>query len=62
MVKTFESCIPPSPNLDKVTVSFDKWNNTDLFLTYFNFVVQGSTFCLMPIEYLQYNTCEYYVQ
>ena len=32
MVKTFESRIPPSPNLDKATVSFDKLNNTDLFL------------------------------
>ena len=31
MVKTCESWIPPSPNLDKVTVSFDKLNNTDLF-------------------------------
>ena len=29
--KDFESWIPPSPNLDKVTVSFDKLNNTDLF-------------------------------
>ena len=32
MVKTYESKFPPSPNLDKVTVSFDKLNNTDLFL------------------------------
>ena len=32
MVKTYESRFPPSPNLDKVTVSFDKLNNTDLFL------------------------------
>ena len=32
MVKTYESRIPPSPNLDKVTVSFDKLNNTDSFL------------------------------
>ena len=30
MVKTYESIIPPSFNLDKVTVSFDKLNNTDL--------------------------------
>ena len=32
VVKTCESWIPPSPNLDKVTESFDKYNNTDLFL------------------------------
>ena len=32
MVKTNESRLPPSPNLDKVTVSYDKLNNTDLFL------------------------------
>ena len=32
MVKTWESWIPPSPELDKVTVNFDKLNNTDLFL------------------------------
>ena len=32
MVKTFESTFPPSPDADKVTVSFDKSNNTDLFL------------------------------
>ena len=31
MVKTCESWIPPSPNLDKVKVSFDELNNTDLF-------------------------------
>ena len=31
MVKTYESWIPPSPNLDKVTVTFDELNNTDLF-------------------------------
>ena len=31
MVETCESWIPPSPNLDKVTVSFDKLNNTDIF-------------------------------
>ena len=31
MVKTCESRIPSSPNLDKVKVSFDKLNNTDLF-------------------------------
>ena len=31
MVKTCESSIPLSPNLDKVNVSFDKLNNTDLF-------------------------------
>ena len=28
--KTYESRIPRSPKLDKVTVSFDKLNNTDL--------------------------------
>ena len=32
MVKTYESEFPPSPNIDKVTVSFDKLNKTDLFL------------------------------
>ena len=32
MVKTCESRLLPSPNLDKVTVSFDKLNNADLFL------------------------------
>ena len=32
MVKTYESRIPPSPNLDKVTVSFEKLINTDLFV------------------------------
>ena len=31
MVKTYESRIPPSTNLDKVTLSFDKLNNPDLF-------------------------------
>ena len=31
MVKTYESRFPPSPDLDKVTVSFEKLNNTDLF-------------------------------
>ena len=31
MVKTWESWISPSPNLDKVTVSFDKLNNAGLF-------------------------------
>ena len=30
MVKTYKSRFPPSPNLDKVTVSFDKFDNTDL--------------------------------
>ena len=33
MVKTYESWIPPSPNLDKLPVSFDKLNNTDLFFS-----------------------------
>ena len=32
MVKTYEPRIPTSPNLDKVAVSFDKMNDTDLFL------------------------------
>ena len=32
MVKTYESTFPPSPNLDKSIVSFDKLNNTDLSL------------------------------
>ena len=32
MVKTYEPRISPSSNLDKVTVSFDKLNNTNLFL------------------------------
>ena len=31
MVKTYESRFPPSSNLGKVTVSFDKLINTDLF-------------------------------
>ena len=31
MVKTYESRFPPSPNLDKVTVSFDKLNNSYFF-------------------------------
>ena len=29
MVKNCESWIPPSPNLDKVTISFELLNNTD---------------------------------
>ena len=32
MVRTKESRFPPSPNVDKATVSFNKLNNTDLFL------------------------------
>ena len=32
MAKTYEFRFPPSPNLDKITLSFDKLNNTDLFL------------------------------
>ena len=32
MVNTYESRFPPSHNLNKVTVSFDKLNNTDLYL------------------------------
>ena len=31
MVKTYESGFPPSPNLDKVALSLDKLNNTDIF-------------------------------
>ena len=31
MVTTCESRFPPSPNLDKVTGSFDKLSNTNLF-------------------------------
>ena len=31
MVRTCGSRIPPSPNIDKVIVSFDKLNNTDFF-------------------------------
>ena len=27
MVRTYASRIPPSPNVDKVSVSFDKFNN-----------------------------------
>ena len=43
-VWTYESRIPPSPNLEKVTVSFDKLNNTDLFHQIFGvYIVQ--TFC-----------------
>ena len=30
MVQTYEFRFPPSPNLEKVTVTFDKLNNTDL--------------------------------
>ena len=33
MVKTYKSWISPSPNLDKVTVRFDNFNNTDLFIS-----------------------------
>ena len=32
MVKTYESRFTPSHNLDKVTISFDKYKNSDLFL------------------------------
>ena len=32
MVMTFDNSFPPSPNLDKVTLSFDKLNNTDMFV------------------------------
>ena len=31
MVKTYGSRFPPFLNLDKVIISFDKLNNTDLF-------------------------------
>ena len=33
MVKTYESTFPPSPNLDIATISFDKLNNTHLFIS-----------------------------
>ena len=32
MEKTYESRFPPSPNIDKVPVSFYKLNNTALFI------------------------------
>ena len=32
MVKTCDSRIPPSSNISKVTISFDRLINTDLFL------------------------------
>ena len=32
MAKTIQSSFSPSPKFDKVTESFDKLNNTDLFL------------------------------
>ena len=31
MVKTIQSSFPSYPNFDRITVSFDKLNNTDLF-------------------------------
>ena len=42
MVETNESLFPPSLNLDKVTISFDKLINTDLFLqTWGLYVTEG---------------------
>ena len=38
MLNTCESWIPPSPDLDKVKLSFDKLNNTDLFFQYMGFI------------------------
>ena len=32
MEKIIQSSFPPSPNFDRITLSFDKLNNTDLFL------------------------------
>ena len=32
VVKTVQSSSPRSPNFDRVTQSFDKLNNTDVFL------------------------------
>ena len=32
MVNTHVSRFPPSPNLDKVNVSFDKFKNADIFI------------------------------
>ena len=43
MVKTYEFWIPPSLNLDKVTVSFDKLNNTDLFHQMQEAFIDGSS-------------------
>ena len=43
MVKTYESRFPPSPNLDKVTVSFDMLINTDLYLRYKYFISVSHT-------------------
>ena len=43
MVKTYESRIPPSPNLDKVTVCFDKLNNTPLIIQSYGFTLSRSS-------------------
>ena len=43
MVKTYESRIPPSPNLDKVTVCFDKLNNTPLIIQSYGFTSSRSS-------------------
>ena len=32
MVKTIQTSFPPSPNFDRITVSFDKLNDTDIFI------------------------------
>ena len=41
MVTTYEPRIPPSPNLGKVTLSFDKLIKTDLLLqTYGVYIIQ----------------------
>ena len=41
LVKTYESKSPSSHNLDKVTVSFDKLINTDIFLHCNCFILQA---------------------
>ena len=50
MVKTYESRFPPSHNLGKVTVSFDKFFNTDLFLQLVYKVVKVHTFLLPHVR------------
>ena len=42
-VKIYESRFPPSPNLDKVTLSFDKLNDTDFnFNSFLNLKLSGA--------------------